>query len=67
MDRFAPKGMVWVCTACGKISPNDRHGDRKSDRWWDVSCVLNSVLVKTENLIKNQSGKVVEILKVENS
>jgi len=51
MERFAPKGMVWVCCACGKISPYDKHGDEKSDKGWDASCVLNSALV-TENSIK---------------
>ena len=43
-DRFAPKGAVWVCAACGK-----RHSDKYGiEGWgnsgWDESCILNAVL-----------------------
>lgn len=64
-DRFAPEGYVWVCLACGKISPNDRYGDKDSDPWWDESCMLNSGLFKESQLIKGESGRVVEIKEVD--
>ena len=45
-ERYAPEGMAWVCTACGKISPYDRYGDKDTQHGWDVSCVMNSTLMK---------------------
>lgn len=54
--RFAPKGKMWVCVACGKISPYDRHGDDCSTRGWDVSCVLNSALYDEAKVIMKSDG-----------
>ena len=65
MGRYAGKGLVWVCLACGKVSPHDRYGDKDSDKWWDESCVLNSVLVKKENIIRDEKGHIAEVVEVE--
>lgn len=48
-DRYAPEGCVWICCVCAKISPYDRYGDDKSHYGWDVSCVMNSVIMKKED------------------
>jgi hypothetical protein len=44
LNEIAPPGKVFECAACGKRS-RDRYGNQAIDRGWDVSCVLNSVLV----------------------
>lgn len=44
-QRYAPKGFHWQCGACGKISPYDLYGDKKTDWGWDESCVLNAGLI----------------------
>jgi hypothetical protein len=45
-DRFAPLGYVWECAACGKRA-QDRYGiNGTQDIGWDVSCVINCVLVQ---------------------
>lgn len=42
--RFALKGTIWVCAACGKTH-KDRYGeDGEGDRGWDESCMLKAVL-----------------------
>lgn len=43
MNRFAPEGEVFVCSACGKRS-GDRYGSLAIDHGWDESCMLNAVL-----------------------
>lgn len=62
-DRFAPPGKVWVCLACGKISPHDKYGDKNSNKLWDVSCVMNAILSDEDKLIKDENGRVKEITK----
>lgn len=52
VDRFPLKGFVWQCACCGKIARGDQYGDEKSDYGWDVSCVMNSHLVKEEEAIE---------------
>jgi len=65
-ERFAPDGMVWICIACGKISPNDRYGNKDSSPNWDEACIINSILIREENIVKSKDGKrVVEIKKDE--
>lgn len=48
LDRFAPEGKLWICMACGKISPHDRFGLDLSEHQWDASCVLRSELITQE-------------------
>lgn len=43
-ERFAEKGQLWVCGACGKTH-TDRYGiEGKGSPGWDESCMLNAVL-----------------------
>ena len=51
--RFAPKGKVWVCCACGKTE-KDLYG---STRGWDESCMLNAVMVDEDRLVLSSDGK----------
>ena len=57
-NEVAPRGYVFICLGCGKRS-KDRYGNRAISRGWDVSCMLNSILVteKDINIIENQGGK----------
>lgn len=57
MNEQAKKGEIFVCGACGKRS-KDRYGEKKIDRLWDVSCMVNSVLCK-ESSLKIEDGRVV--------
>jgi len=57
-DRYAPLGKIWVCTACGKVSPSDRYGNSGSTPGWDESCVLNSVLVSKDDVVDIGDGRV---------
>jgi hypothetical protein len=41
-NPIAPKGKIWLCTACGKTSPH-RYGTSGSG--WDEACMLNSELI----------------------
>lgn len=59
--RYASEGMVWVCMACGKISPYDRYGDKQSTRGWDVSCMMNSQLIPEDKIVKGEDGRVTRI------
>ena len=44
LNRYAAKGTIWVCGACGKVA-EDRYGiDRAHSPGWDESCMLNAVL-----------------------
>ena len=43
-NKVAPEGQIWVCAACGKRS-KDKYGEQPIDQGWDVSCMLNAVLV----------------------
>lgn len=60
MDNIAPKGMIWVCGACGKRT-KDRYG---TDGGWDESCMLNAVLVPEDaryrHLFLNQFGQPIK-------
>ena len=60
MNEVASAGQVWVCTACGKRS-QDKYGDKSLSKWWDVSCVLNSVLCYEDKLVL-KDGVVTRIL-----
>jgi hypothetical protein len=44
MNELAPAGLIWRCAVCGKRS-RDLYGYQARDRGYDVSCVLNAVLV----------------------
>jgi hypothetical protein len=58
-NKIAPPGQVWVCGACGKKS-NDLYGNA-ADYGWDVSCVLNAVLmVDTEKWRREPPPEVVK-------
>jgi hypothetical protein len=56
--RFAPEGSLWICTACGKWAKDRVEGPRG----WDVSCCINSVLVKEEDIVWNENKT--EILEI---
>lgn len=49
-DRRAPEGKIWQCAVCGKRA-EDKYGlIGKTDRGYDESCMLNSVLVEEINV-----------------
>lgn len=54
----APDGAIYVCGACGKTSPTEAPS-KGSDRGWDESCMLNSVLCDAASLVRDSSGRVV--------
>ncbi len=56
MDSIAPEGQIWVCGACGKTA-KDQYGPPNAHFQWDVSCVLNSILVYEDYL--EYDGKLV--------
>jgi hypothetical protein len=58
-NTIAPKGQVYVCCACGKRS-KDRYGDQPIDHDWDVSCMMNSVLVYEDSIQLGESGRVIK-------
>lgn len=58
-NEIAPVGQIWVCCACGKRS-RDRYGDQALSKWWDVSCMLNSVLCYEDKITVND-GVVTQI------
>lgn len=60
MNEVAPVGQIWVCTACGKQS-RDRHGEQAVSKWWDVSCMLNSILCYEDKLVL-ENGVVTQVL-----
>lgn len=49
MNAVAPKGQVFVCAACGKLS-KDEYGYQKISYGWDESCTLNSFLCYEEKV-----------------
>jgi len=57
VNRYAGENEVWICMACGKVSPYDRYGDSKSDRGWDVSCCMNSKLISRDTLKQYRESK----------
>lgn len=59
MNKIAPQGQVYVCTACGKKS-RDLYGDNPLNYGWDASCVLNAVLCY-ENKLVLQNERVVKV------
>jgi len=60
-NKIAPKGQVWVCTACGKRS-QDLYGFQPINRGWDVSCTLNAVLCFTDKILLNRFDRVDRIM-----
>lgn len=51
----------YVCLACGKFG-EDKYG-KNGSHGWDVSCYLNSVLVREDKIVWNESKTgVIEIL-----
>lgn len=56
-NEVAPKGKLFICTACGKRSM-DKYGEKEIDYGWDISCVLNSMLVDESLLIIGEDGTV---------
>jgi len=58
--RYASKGWLWICRVCGKESPYDRHGDEETDRGWEVSCVMNAMLIKEDEPIRQELRKLRE-------
>lgn len=46
-NRIAHSGYVFKCTACGKLS-KDKYGMQALSSGYDVSCMLNSILVKAD-------------------
>lgn len=43
VDRFAPVGAIWVCSACGNTS-QDLFGGPTASATWGDSCMMNAVL-----------------------
>ena len=41
VDRYAPPGKIWVCSACGKTS-QDLYPT--AEQMWDESCMRHAVL-----------------------
>lgn len=45
---------TWICMACGKMSRTkygfDEDGKNCCDHRWDVSCSMNSMLIKKDEL-----------------
>lgn len=56
-NKIAPKGTLYVCMACGKVS-KDKYGNEAINRGWDVSCALNCVLVKETHIYLDSEGYV---------
>lgn len=54
-NHTAPKGQIYVCSACGKRS-RDRYGTERLDRLWDASCMMYAVLCYDDNP-QNEMGK----------
>lgn len=52
-QRFAPKGAIWVCAACGKTA-RDKYGmEGEHSPGWDESCMLNAFLCRENALFRN--------------
>jgi hypothetical protein len=62
-NAVAPEGQVYLCTACGKRS-RDKYGEKRISHGWDVSCMMNSVLVYEDSIVYEngqiKSAKAVE-------
>lgn len=57
-DAGYTKATVWVCTACGKTSP-DRYGNHADTmRGWDASCFLHAVECDAESIERAPDGRV---------
>jgi hypothetical protein len=50
-DHTAAGDETYVCLACGKTSRTKYGLDRSASPGWDESCMLNSVLYKTSDLV----------------
>ena len=59
-NELAPRGSVWVCCACGKMS-KDHYGDKAINYGWDVSCIMNSQIFKKKLLVIGDDGRVKEV------
>lgn len=67
----APKGMIWVCVACGKKSSTrygfDANEHNVADYGWDESCILHAKLYRIADLVLrkdhvvNIRGEAVEV------
>lgn len=50
--------LIWVCSACGKTSP-DRYGrSPETMRGWDESCFLRAVACHPEGIKRDEDGRV---------
>lgn len=58
-DEKAPKGKVFVCLGCGKISTT-RFG-LGAKNGWDESCMLNCILADKNKLVFGEYGRVTKI------
>lgn len=55
-ERIPPLGQIWQCQACGKTS-EDLYGiNGKHSRGWDISCVLNAILVPIKDLTEKETS-----------
>ncbi len=62
MNSIAPKGQVWVCTACGKIS-RDKFGMQRISYGYDESCMINSILCFEDKLVFDETkSRVIKVL-----
>ena len=57
-QKIAPRGAVFVCSACGKRS-RDLYGYQAISPGWDESCSLNAILCDEESLVMSGT-RVVE-------
>jgi len=57
----APKGQVWICTACGKRA-HDRYGFDPINRGYDESCMLHAILCYEDKLVLGDNDRVKEVL-----
>ncbi len=58
-ERFAPKGAIWVCGACGKTHADLYGLEGVGSRGWDESCALNAILCDETTLVKDDCGRIV--------
>jgi hypothetical protein len=64
-NAVAPEGQVYLCAACGKQS-KDKYGEQRISHGWDVSCMMNSVLVYEDSIVY-ENGKIKSAKAVEES
>lgn len=68
LNERADEGKIFVCCACGKVSPDQygvmesRPGERARSAGWDESCMLNCEEFDVAKLEFSPGGRVVRVL-----